>query len=229
MRVIIKIKSNVPKIGFRELILSNFKDDWQLPTNEIDLVHNLIGRVYSNYREPISKMLNYSLEHRTLENCYMLISILSEDIEIRIFYDHIASLRELSGTFLKSFERFIIKPHKYTFKHQGNVIISEAHNNNILDEGVVALKVKDYFDKTVNDRRSEFLLFCFISFLSIITLVITISYFKSPRNVTLIYELASKCIAPFLASAILTGMNLLVYFWRLRANTNILWGHQYNY
>jgi hypothetical protein len=229
MRVIVKIKSNVPKEGFRELIINNFKDYWCTPENESDFVRSLIDRVYPNVRPSINIMTNYAFAHKTIENCHMLISLNADDIEIRIFYDHIATLRELSGKFLKQFKTYIIKPHNYLFEHPNTVLISEAHNNNVLDAGVIALNYKDYISKTIKDRRSEFFLFCAISALAILTMVVTISLFHTPQKDTLIYELSSKCIAPFLASAILTGLNLLIFFWRLRTNTNIIWGHKYDY
>jgi hypothetical protein len=231
MRAIIKIQSNVPKAGFDSLITSNYNDSWDIPDDKIEIVENLIGRVYENHIDEIEKMKNYAFKHKTIDSCFLLISISNDNIDIRIFYDHIATLRELAGKFLKDFERFIIAPHKdkYTFDHNYPVIISEAHNNNILDEGIIALKTKDYYKKTIRDRKTEFFLFCIISFLTILTLILTIIFFSTPQKATLGYELVSKCIAPFFASSILTGMNLLVYYWHLKSNTNILWGHKYGY
>lgn len=229
MRVIIKIKSNVPKEGFKGLITNNFKNDWVSPDNEVVLVDGLISRVYPNYRDSLSKMTNYVFIHKNLENCNMLISIQSDDIEIRIFYDHIATLRELSGSFLKLFKLYIIKPHNYLFEHTNNVIISEAHNNNVLDEGKIALNFKDYVIKTFNERKSESIIFLLTAVLTFCTLFYMIYNFNSPVHNSLFYELSSKSIAPFFTTTILTGLNLLIFFWRLKSNTNIIWGHKYDY
>jgi hypothetical protein len=228
MRTIIKIRSSVPKEKNSGMILTHFSDEWQEPKDENELIAKLIDRVYPDYKPKIHDMYNIAISHKDLENCDMLISYLNEDIQIRIFYDHIATLRELSGSFLKSFYKFIIVPHKYSF-FVNEIVISEAHNNNRLDEGRIALNLKDYIKRTITDKWSEFILFLFVTLLMVFTLIFTIVLFDPSNVSTLGYELASKCVAPFLASSILTGTNLFIYFFKLKSHTNIIWGHKFIY
>ena len=224
MRSVIKIHSTIPQHGLKGAFEVLLAADWVLPADEDTTVRALIDRVYLEYRPDIERMNNFAFAHKMIPKCDMLVSFTGSDIQIRIFHDHIETLRELTGFFLKQFYDKLIAPSKYSFDVTEPITISEAHNNNILDVGVKAINRGDYIKKIIHDRYSELVFFCIVLMVTIATISYITWAFGTTAKQTLTYELVSKIIGPFLASSLLTVTNILIYYWRLRANTNIIWG-----
>jgi hypothetical protein len=223
MRSIIKLQSDVPKHPLKGAVEMHFDSVWLPPINEQKTVEALIGRVYPEYIDEIRGMDNCAFIHKTIPDCELLISHKDKDIQVRIFHDHIVTLRELTGAFLKRFYDKIVKAESHSFKID-EIAISEAQKNNLLDTGACAVRRLDYCKKIWADRHTEIIFFFLVFAIAAGTLGITIAEFGTPSQKSLPYELASKVTGPFLASSILTLTNLVIYYWKLRTSTNILWG-----
>lgn len=227
MRSVIKIHSNIPQHGLKGAFEVHLTAEWVLPADEESNIKALIDRVYLEYRSEIERMDNFALIHKRIPKCEMLVSFKGNDIQIRIFHDHIETLRELTGFFLKQFNDKLIAPSKYSFDVLEPITISEAHNNNILDIGVKAISRVDYIKKIAGDRYSELVFFVIVFLITIVTISYISWAYGKPAEQTLTYELLGKIIGPFLASSLLTVTNILIYYWKLKANSNIIWGVQH--
>lgn len=223
MRSVITMRSNISRAGLEGALQVLLNADWKFPLNKDQVITSLISRIYPDYREEIKIMNNIAFVHKNISNCEVLFSYSDTDMQIRVFHDHLETLRELTGALLKEVATGLIKSAKANIEILAPIIISEAHNNNILHTGVMAIKQQDYMAKVIQDRNSEVSFFG-IAFILSILMLIYISYaFGTHQNNTVFYEIVGKIAGPFLATSFLTGTNLLLYYWKLKEKTNIIW------
>lgn len=223
MRTIVTINSNCNKTEkFFKEYASHLKD-WKDPENKSELVDKLTTKVFSEVQPKIKGKKNLALINEKLKNCELLITFDENDMyfEVRIFYDHIQTLKRLTSVVLKSIQNDIQKQ-KHIFEPT-QIIIAEIQLDNVLLEGMyynnrLALLKKIIF----KDKKIE-TIFVFVVFLfTVISLWYVWVNFKNNDD-TIWYELGSKSLAPFATSTILTVINIWSYAILTYKNTNIVW------
>jgi magnesium-transporting ATPase (P-type) len=222
MRTIINIETNCTKTRnfFSTQINQNF-DSWKFPANETELIEDLKKLLYEAVKKDIDNKDNIALEHNTLKECYLLITFKEDDnsIQVRLFYDHIQTLRKQTSLLLKIFQKSIMDK-KFTFDPT-EITISEVQKDNVLDKGYYYKTTKSLLNKLIfKDKKIETIFVIIIFFITLYLIYYVINHFKEQ---TLTYEIVSKCMAPFIASTILTLINITTYLIGAYKNTNIIW------
>jgi hypothetical protein len=222
MRSVIKIQTSHPKEGIQGSVQLFLGGYWKVP-NETNKVEKLIDRVFPDYADNLRNMNNFALSHIDISQCDLLISYNEDEIQIRIFHDHIETLRELTGKLFKEFYEKILKQGKMDFRIK-EILISEGNKNNVLDRGIGAVKRFDYIKKALRDKRSEIFFFAVVVFVVIFLVIYIVDAYQTGKTDNIFYELITKIPGPFMASALLTITNIVIYYTNLRSKTNIIWG-----
>jgi hypothetical protein len=234
VRSIARIRTNIKTTDLSGAVGHHFARDWSCPTNKAfnEKLQQLLSRVHPDISQCIKHLTHVVLVHRHIDGCDALVSYSADDdvIQVRIFHDHIETLRDVTGKFLKRFYKsFAAKEKKVIFELDGDdegnryIEIAEVQKNNVLDSGVLGLRHLDYIRKTLRDRLSEF----WFGLLATIVSLAGIAYLYCNFHVdpkTFEYECISKLIGPFMAAALLTFTHLFLHYWALRAKTNVIWG-----
>lgn len=223
MRTIVSINSNCTKTEKFFSEYSSHLKDWKDPDNKSELVDKLTTKVFSEVQPKIKGKKNIALINEKLKNCELLITFDENDeyFEVRIFYDHIQTLKRLTSVVLKTIQNYIQKQ-KYTFKPT-QIIIAEIQLDNILLEGKyynnrLALLKKIIF----KDKLIETIFVFFVFICTGFSFWYVFINFKNNDD-TIWYELFSKSLAPFATSTILTVINIWSYAILTYKNTNIVW------
>jgi len=226
MRAIFKVKidmTNRDPDGFFQTIMSDY---WDFYSEEAKASRysNLIEKVYANDRDYINSMEHLIAKHK-ISACECLISYgeNTHEFDFRIFQDSLQTLKNTTGRLL----------HDLYYKSLGlglrriklvnkTIEISEINQRNRFATGVLAIRKQDYIKKTFNDKRVE-TIFLIITFIIFVASIISMSILFQNRRNSLNYEIISKLSGPFLASTLLTLLNLILHYNKLRRHSRVIW------